>query len=146
MEQQPKQIPRCEICGEPCMMESGEFGLPIPNILTGAPITGTCCGICGPKLEEFITDDCRDLQKLPDGPLRGFLVRMRHLGAGLRCLDTLGWMAEHCATVVFRNTQLVAAGIADEVEVTGNIAGKAYTVTRPTLEAAIKAIMEQSKC
>lgn len=141
MAQPETQAPHCEICGEPCMMESGTFGLPIPNILTGAPITGTCCGICGPKLEEFIQDDCRDLEKLPDGPLRGFLVRMRHLGAGLRCLDTLGWMAEHCATVSFRSSELVAGQMANEVEVTA----MGRTVVRPTLETAIRILVEWEK-
>lgn len=143
MEKRP--IPHCEICGEPCMTESGTFGLPIPNILTGAPITGRCCGICGPKLETFIQDDCKDLEKLPDGPLKGFLLRMRHMGAGLRSLDILGWLAEHCASVHFYNTQLVAGAQANQVEVTANIAGRAYTMVRPTLEAAITAVMEEAR-
>ncbi len=137
-----QQPTMCHVCGKPCLTEHGDFGLPIKDISNGQPITGVCCGICGPAIEAYCASNCQDFDLLPDGPLKERLYHLRNLYMGMRCLDIVVWLAEHHATVDFHSSQLVAGANADQVTVEARLDhGETMTATGQTLELVVAELM-----
>jgi hypothetical protein len=133
----------CDICGKVCLTAAGSFGIPVQDILTGQPITGVCCGVCGPALEAYTQGGCEDLNLLPEGPLKLRLIQLQNLYRGQRCLSILVWMAEHHATVDFHNAELLPGAPANTVTLTATLDGEQLprTVESPTLEIAVMELM-----
>lgn len=118
----------CDVCGEPILTEGGQFALPIKDLMTDQHVTGVCCGICGPKVQAFSDGNCQDLELLPGGPLRDYLVTLNQLYYGQRCLRVVTWLAERQAVVSFE---------ADHVLVTVG----AVELAGPSLEAVVYTLM-----
>lgn len=129
--------PPCGVCGEPCLTDVGGFRLPIQNPLTGQAIIGPCCAVCGPKVEAYVESGCQDFDLLPAGPLADYLRRIHQVYTAKACMDAVGWLADNCAQVHYRNSGMVAGEPADEVEVT--VGGR--SVVAPTLQTAIDALV-----
>jgi len=136
---------QCDVCGQDILVETaaGDFDTPIINILTGQTVSGKCCGVCGPKVNDFVETQCTDFDALPDGPLKGFLIRLNGLYHGQHALGVLAWLVEHHATVRFYRSDLVAGGAVDTVEVTATTGTQTCKAQGATLDEAVDAARKE---
>jgi len=131
--------PICNVCGERCLVVPGIFRLGLRDPTTNAEIAGTCCSVCVPRVNDFVASEYSDASKLPSGPLRAYLNRIGQVCAALRCLEIIGWLAEHHATIEFGATQ--KGGPVDFVKIDVPGEDAITTATGPALEPTVRQLM-----
>jgi hypothetical protein len=110
------------------MTAPGAFSVPVKDDY-GQPIQGDCCGICGPVVDAFCGGGCKDLDLLPDGPLKTYLLRVDAIRRGQRTMQLVLWLAKRESTVQFQLDKVTLTVGED-------------TITKPSLEEAVLAMAE----
>lgn len=92
----------CNVCGEEIATTPGTFILP-------DGVQGVCCGICGPKIQTFAEGESLDIDSLPDGPLKAFLMERATIAAALGLFEIIHWLQMRRGILDFSSGEYVEA-------------------------------------